>query len=1086
MNPRPHYRMVLVLILASLTAANALHGQGVLAEIRGIVTDSSGQAIPKAVVTVLDVTKGWTRQLSTNEQGEYEIPELEADKFTLTAEAPGFQKSVRQGVILQTGQQAQINFTLNPGAVTETITVNANSPIAVTNSAALGTVVDEKKVEELPLNGRQFWQLAQLVPNAYPPIPNSSLSFRGGFNIAGQPEVNNNYILDGIDDSDEATMQPTVSPSVDGIQEFKVLTGVYEAEYGRFSGGQILITTKSGSNHFHGTAYEFFRNSALDAKNYFAPSGPIAALHRNDYGGSLGGPIKKNHTFFFATYEGVRLSQQTNLLTTVPTLQERSGNLSDLKNSHGQPVVPIDPSTGQPFPSDTVPINSISAQLLQYYPLPNRPANIANGNNYLFSETGTNKQDQFSARVDQNISQNNTVFVSYQYQNSNAFLPNNTLCGSSTLPGFGCTTPELDQAISVHDAEVFSPSVINEFRAGYNRIRTNRFLQDAADGDVLAQLGIPTSGSNGVGAQAYPNLGVPSIGVSGYATLGGATNLPQGRRDNSYNIVDSLSWIKGPHALKFGVDFKRFIYNLQYWQDGRGVFSFNGEYTGSALADFLLGDLRSTARDPGNPQVNSFTASTDFFAEDEWQVTHTLTFTYGLRYELDFPEGERQDRISTFDPVTGLVPVANGELLNIDPTTGQLVNVGTSPLIGEVWHLQTHNFAPRLGLAWQPFGDQKTVIRAGYGIFYDQVVAGNGISQMWRGIPFRIRQSFTNTPSNTVATWTNPYPSGVSNAGGFTPNGINPNYKTASVDEWSASVDRELQSDLSLELSYLGSHGNHLQESYNLNQPVPGPGLIQSRVPYSQWGAITWVDSNGESSYNSGSVRVERRYSQGLTLLASYTYSHSYDDAPYSGSIQFANPLSLMSEWAPSDFDIHNRFVTSFTYELPFGAGKPFGSDSGKLTRAFISGWQVNGILVLQSGLPFSVTTSKDISNTGLSSQFANLLPGIDPNVSNPTPAHWFNTSAFSDAEPAGTYAFGDAPRNLLRSGGIDNLDFGLYRHLRVTEGSQVEFRAELFNIFNHPDFAAPTANVESPSFGTVGGTTEASREIQLALKYIF
>ncbi|HEV2274104.1 MAG TPA: carboxypeptidase-like regulatory domain-containing protein [Acidobacteriaceae bacterium] len=1072
------------------SAARPAAAQGVLAEIRGTVRDNSGLVVPSAPVTVLDTTKGWTRKTTTNESGQYQFSELPTDNFTVSVEAPSFQKDVRQGILLQTGQQAQIDFTLTPGEVSETVTVVENASQVQTDDATLGTVIDTRKILELPLNGRVFWQLAQLVPNAYPPIHNSSLSFRGGFNVAGQPEVNNNYLLDGIDNSDAATMQPVVSPSVDGIHEFKVLTGVYDAEYGRFSGGQILITTKSGGNKIHGSAYEFYRTSALDAKNYFSP-GTLPSFTRNQYGGTAGGPIAKDRAFYFGTYEGLRLTQQISSLATVPTLQDRTGNLSDLVSSSGRPIVVLNPATGKPFPGNQLPaLDPVSQQLLSYYP---QPTYAGTANNYLFSETRTQQGDQFSVRVDDTLWTNNTAFVSYQYQEMNAFEPSNALCGSSVLPGFGCTTPELDQAISLHDTQIFSSSLINEARVGFNRIRTNRFLQDASYGDVLSKLGIPTTGANGVGEQSGENMGVPSVTISGYSTLGGATNLPQGRRDNTYNVVDSLSWIKGNHSFKFGGDFKRFMYNLGFYQDGRGVFAFNGQYTTNALADFLLGDLLSTARDPGNPGVHSFTNSADFFAQDEWQLTPRFTLNYGLRYEINFPEGEKNNRISSFDPATGLVPVANGELLNIDPTTGELVNVGVSPLTGSIWHLDKTNVAPRIGFAYQPFGNQKTVFRGGYGIFYNQLVAGNGISQMWRGIPFRTRQTFLNRNSSSypkpalTATWTNPFPSGVTNAGGYTPNGINANYATAANQEWSLSVDRDLQRDLTLELTYLGSHGTHLQESYNINQPPPGPGAIQPRRPYNQWGGITWIDSNGFGHFNSFAAQLTRRYSQGMTLLSSYTYAHSLDDAPYSGAA-IQNPRDLAASYGSSDFDVRHRLVTSFTYELPFGTDKPYGSNLNSIAKGFISGWQVNGIFVYQTGNPFTVTTSKDMSNTGASSTgtYANRLPGADIQVAHPGPAKWFNTAAFSDVLPAGTYAFGNSGRNILTADGTVDFDFGLYRRVQTTESTQLELRAELYNSMNHPDFTAPSANLEASSFGRITSTTSTSRETQFAVKFLF
>ena len=1096
------FRAFYPLLLASTALVQpAFHAtaQGVLAEIHGIVTDSTGSAIPGATILIVNDTKGWRRSILSNSQGEYTLPELEADSVTLTVNASGFRENVRRGIKLQTGQQARVDFTLSTGEASDVITVTADASLLQSSDATIGAVVDQRKIVELPLNGRQFFQLAQLVPNVFPPITGSSLAFRGGFNVAGQAEVNNNYLLDGIDNSDEATMQPTVSPSIDGLQEFKLLTGVYSAEYGRFSGGQILITTKSGSNSLHGSAYEFYRTSALDAKNYFSP-GVVPPYKRNQYGASIGGPISRNHTFFFGTYEGLRLSQQISALATVPTLAERSGNLSDLMSKYQLRTNPNgtvtggiqNPQTGAPYTNYQIPtINPVAMQLLNFFPL---PTSAGTANNYTFSEIRTQQQDQFSTRVDQTLPHGNTVFVSYQYQLSNAFEPSNSLCGSSVLPGFGCTTPELDQAIAIHDTQVLLSNLVNEFRIGYNRIRTNRALQDAALGDVDDQLGIPPHTTNGVGLQAGSNQGVPRVTLTGYSVLGGATNLPQGRRDNTYNLVDSLSWTKGKHSLKFGGDFKRFLYNLQYYQDGRGVFTFNGQYTNSPLADFLLGDLYTSTRDPGYPGVNSFTASSDFYALDQYQITPKLTVTYGLRYELDFPEGERKNRIASFDPATGYIPVADGELLNLNSTTGTLVSVASqSGLIGQVWHLRKGNLAPRVSVSVQPFGP-KTTLRAGYGILYNQVTAGNGISQLWRGLPFRTLQTFTNPNSASfpkptpTASWSNPFPGGITNAGGYTPSGINANYRTANVQQWSLTVDRELQKDLALEVTYLGSHGSDLQESYNINQPTPAAGAIQARRPYTQWGPITYVNSNGGSSFNSLALQLTRRFSQGLTLLSSYTYSHSLDDAPYSGFIQ--NPLNLASQWSSSDFDIKHRSVTSFTYELPFGSGKPFGASWKSVPREAISGWQLNGIFSFQTGLPFTVTTTKDIANVGLSSTYAQLVPGQTPARANPTPNLWFNTAAFTDVlYPTNTtpvYAYGNSGRNLLRQDGVNNLDAGLYRRVVVHREMQLQFRFEAYNILNHPSFGAPTANVESTSYGTVSTTTSNARQTQFAVKILF
>ena len=1063
-----------VLIFAAWPSA--VWGQGVTSAIRGTASDSSGATVSGATITINDVTKGWTRTATTGSNGEYEFLQLPpADTFTLSAELTGFKKEVRSGVILQTGQQSRVDFVLAPGQVSESVTITENASLIQSEDAAVGAVVDERKVKELPLNGRQFWQLAQLVPNVFPATQNSTLGFRGGFNVSGRGEAMNNYLLDGVDNSDAATMQPTVRPSVDGIQEFKVLTGIYNAEYGRFAGGQILITTKSGSNQFHGTAYEFLRNSALDARNFFSPK-DVPAFRRNQFGASIGGPIVKNKTFFFATYEGLRLSSQTSGLTTVPTAALGAGNLNGLGNVK-------DPLTGAPFPNNTIPaarLDPVSQQILKYWPAPTSPG-LAN--NYLFSALGTQQDNQFSARIDHAFSANNHLFGSYQFQERTTFYPSNTACALRFVPGFGCTEPERDQLLSISDVHVFSPNLVNELRLGYNRIRTNRNPEDAKFGNVGQLLGIPQSSAAGLEG----NKGLPQISIPGFATLGGASNLPNGRRNNTYNIVEGLSWIKGAHTLKFGGDYKHFIYNymMSEWASNRGSFTFNGQYTGQAFADFLLGDLRSASQSPGDPATRSYTTSEGFYVQDDWKIGQRLTISYGVRYEIFFPQHERLNKIATFDPATGLVPVTNGQLLNVN-SAGQLVNVGTSPILDTAWKLQKNNLAPRFGFAWRPFSDNRTVLRGGYGIFYNLLADGNGISQLFRGIPFRANQTFTNTPTQLVSTWSNPFPTNVGvSVGGYTANGVAYNFLTPYVQQWSFGLQREVAHDLILETTYLGSKGTHLPLTRNLNQPVPGPGTIQSRRPYPQWGSVTWVDSIGNSSYNSLAVRVERRYSAGLSLLASYTYSHSIDNGGGSGdgeaSIQ--DPRNVAANRGDSEFDIRHRLVTSVVYELPFGKGRSIGSGLPAFLRAPISGWETTGIITLQSAPPFTVTTSTDISNTGGNNRPFQIG---DPHLANPTPTSWFNTAAFSIAQPAGTYSYGNVGRNTLRGDGTQNIDIGLFRNFSITEKVGLQFRTEVFNVMNHANFGLPVRDFSSSSFGQVTQTSTSSRQIQFGLKILF
>jgi hypothetical protein len=802
----------------------------------------------------------------------------------------------------------------------------------------------------------------------------------------------------------------------------------------------------------------------------------VPAFRRNQFGASNGGRIVRNRTFYFATYEGLRLSSQTTGLGSVPTPALASGDLN------GLPGVIKDPTTNAPFPGNIIPadrISPVSRGLLKYFPAPTGPGLT---NNYNFSELGTEQDNQFSGRIDQIISAKDNLFVSYQFAQRTTFYPSNTACALRFTPDFGCTEPERDQGLSLNHVHIFGPSLVNELRVGFNRIRTNRNIEDAKFGNVDQALGIP---QNGTGVEG--NLGLPQVSITGFSTIGGSNGLPNGRRDNPYNLVENLSWIKGAHTFKFGADYKQFIYNymMSSWASSRGAFTFNGLYSGNAFADFLLGAIRSTSQNPGDPSVRSYTPSAGFYAQDEWKVARNITLSYGIRYELFFPERERLNKIASFDPATGFVPVSTGDLYNADPT-GKLVRVGASNIGSTAWKLQTNNFAPRVGIAWRPFSGDHTVIRSGYGIFYNLLPDGNGISQLFRGIPFRANQTFTNTATQQLATWTNPYPtnSGVA-VGGYTPSGVAYDLKTPYVQQWSAGIEHQVSHDLVIEATYLGSKGTHLLLSRNLNQPVPGPGAIQARRPYPQWGSISWVDAIGTSTYHSLALRVERRYSNGLSLLAAYTYSHSLDQGGGSGDGEAAiqDPLNIAANKGSSDFDIRHRLVTSVVYQLPFGRGKGLGASLPAFVRVPISGWETTAIATFQSGPPFSVTTSTDISNTGAANR--PFVVG-DPNLGDPSPARWFNTAAFSIALPPGIYSYGNTGRNTIRADGTQNVDLGLFRNFTVRERLGLQFRSEVFNVLNHPNFGLPGRDASSATFGQVSQTSTSSRQIQFGLKLLF
>jgi hypothetical protein len=1035
-------------------------GQDINATLRGTVHDSSGAVIAGAAVKITSNERGISRSVVTNGSGDYVVAELAPESYAVSAVAAGFQSQTRKDFVLQVGQEARLDFTLQVGQATEHVEVTGSAPLIQSEDQSIGDVVDEKKVRELPLNGRNAFTLALLAANAFGAIGTTTPS------VSGNPSVNNNYLLDGIQNNDRTTGSPAQKPTVDGIQEFRVLTGTYQAEYGRQSGGQIIMTTKSGSNSLHGTSYEFFRNNNLDSRGFFSQT-TLPPFTRNQYGGSLGGRIQKNKTFFFLTYEGLGAKQVSIGKTTVPTLLERGGNFSELS----APITVNGIKTTQLLPSQ---INPVSEVLLQYWPLPNTGGLT---NNYISTTVSPQQTNQFSGRIDRVISANNNLFVSYQFYNSYSF-------SASTIPGFGTGVPARTQAVSLTDDHIFTPALVNELRIGYNRWYALDLQQDNALGDVIQQLGLPQGGPNGFAPTGPQTGGVPSISVTGFAGIGSGQNLPQSREDNTFNYVDALTWTHGSHTLKFGADIEHFYKHSYFVTSGRGGFTFNGQFTGNAFADFLSGGIRTSANGLGDPNQDPYTTAAGMYAQDDWKVSRNLTLNIGLRYELFDPQKERVNKLDTFDLNNGTLLDGQGQAFGVNSVTGALVQVGTANLGDTIYNEPHKNFAPRFGFAYRVGKDNRTVVRGGYGIFYDQLVVGNGLYQNYGlGPPYVLTTNYTNTTTNAPVTWSNPFPAGVS-AGSISPFGVNPNLPTPYRQQWSFGVQREVIRDLLLDVSYLGSNGDHLPLRYNINQPTPGPGAIQARRPFPAWATVDWLDDVGTSSYNALTVRLERRYTNGLSFLSSFVYSKALDlGTTASSGTNPQNPLDLAAEWGPSTFNAKFHYVASVVYELPFGKGRHWMRAAPSWVDAVAGGWEVTGIITLQTGNPFNVTTSDDISNTGGADR--PFVVG-NPNLSNPTILKWFNTAAFSNIVPGGGYAYGNAGRDILAGPGLQNFDLGLFRNIRLTERFRMQVRWEAFNALNHANFSNPTADANSSSFGQISSTSTSNRDVQFGVKVLF
>jgi hypothetical protein len=1095
-------------ILCLSSAASTVFGQNIRATITGLVADQSGAVVPNARVTTTNTGTNETRSVVTNSDGNYTIPQLQPGDYTLTTEAAGFKKVV-QRITLQTGQEARLDLQLTTGAVTDLVEITAAAPVVSTEDGSLGNVVDQKKIVELPLNGRDYLQLAQLQPNVFQPAQGSTLGFRGGFNVAGSSEATNNFLKDGIDNSDETTGQPLHKPIVDAVREFKVLTGTYAAEYGRMSGGQIIVTTKSGANQFHGSAFEFHRNAIFDARNFFVADKPD--FRRNQYGGVLGGPIRQDRTFFFAGYEGQRRGSQDAALATVPIAAFKQGDFSSIATALRNPF-----NNNQPFAGNLIPQSLWSRQgagLLALFPNPNR---TGNSNNLASTATGKTSADQFSVRLDHKFGEKDNFYGVYERADSDEFYPlANPQCGGRLVAGFGCSDVGRAHHIALNWTHIFSQRLVAEARVGYNRLAIFRLHEDR-DRDVVNALGI--GGLPDVGKTPFNN-GSPEIRVTGYSLIGGPTNLTNGRHDNTYHYIGNLTWILDKHTLKGGADIRRFLYNSFFTSFGRGSFRFDGRYTGNAVADLLLGLPFQADRNLGEPFHNAKTFSSGYYLQDDWKPTSKLTLNLGLRYELNLPPIESVNKISSFDPDTSTIKVAGDREAFINPATG-LLEIRSRPGIGRrLWETDTNNFAPRLGLAWRLFGDNKTVLRAGFGTFYNLQAVGNGITPLSRNSPFRQRQTAIYTAAQRPS---------LVNA--FTGNpsviapGIDPKFRTAYTNQWSLGIQRELAQNLVLEVAYQGSEGHKLPQGVDINQALPPSAQciatptaagcsLAARRPFRGFGSITggYVQSIGNSNFHSLQTRVERRLSSGLSFLSSYTWSKSIDQtsgittvSESSGGAQ--NARNLRAERGPSDFDVSHRWVLSYVYDLPFGGSGRF-TPANRIAKALASGWQVNGIFTVQTGRPFTVITGVDNSSTGANGGTISDRPNLigDPHLANPGPNRWFNPCTLladgttrRNCQTGDTPAwrinapgtFGNAGRNLLRGPGLKNFDLGIARFFKITERHRLQFRAEVFNLANHPNFFLPIANAAGANFGTISRAVEsgagAQRQIQFALKYLF
>jgi outer membrane receptor protein involved in Fe transport len=1081
------------------------------ASLTGLITDSTGAVTANAVVTATNKATNVSQTTKSDSSGYYTFPTLPVGTYTISVELQGFKKSVRDDVALAVGQKARLDVALEVGQVSETVSVTSSATLLATQEATTGGVIENRLVRDLPLSIRNWDDLLGLIAGVqndrYTEEGGGTAAGRtGGANVHGVRSLQNNFVLDGVDNNSISTNVQELTtqvarPSVDSINEFKVSTNPYNAENGRSPGAVISVTTKGGGNEFHGTVYEFHRNRVFDANNFFLNRAgrPKGQNIQNQFGGNLGGPILKNRAFFFFNYEGTRIRKGQTRIGNVPTANEIRGDFSAAaaaanKTTYATLIDRVGDcvGAGNPFPNNQIPtrcLDPVSQRILALLPAPNvvPDSGPLNANNFVRQPNIIDDTDSYTTRGDWNISNNDNIFVRYTYTDRFRFVPGTFggIADGTSTSAFGRLFMKGHSA-AIGWNHIFSPRLVNEFRLGWGR-NVSRATQDPFGLNTLAEIGIKGVPDSPVYSGGLPGINISARGGtlvigggSGLDRIGSPDFLPKFQVTNQFQYFDSVSFTWGAHQLKFGVDLRAPMRNIFLDVPGlRGSLTFDGQRTNVGLADFLLG-YPSGAQLSNLAVIDQRLWMYSNFFQDDWKVTPKLTINLGLRYDFATWPYEGADRIANFDP-----------------KTGKTFTPENSPYGKSLVKSDKNNFAPRVGLAYQL--SQKTVIRAGYGRFYMLFERAGSEDQLGENLPFLVNNvvSATNTTSTV---------NGIRLRNGFNLSldpsavnpttvrvrAVNPEAKTPSVDQWNLGIQRLLPADFVLTIDYVGTKGTHLSVLRNLNQQFfNADGTGTGIIPYPAFGPIEYRDNGGNSSYHGVELTADKRFSKGLSLHGAYTFSKSIDNAMEhlfsGGSNSFMqNARDLRQQRGRSDFDYRHRFAASYLYELPFGKGKEYLNNG--VVSEIVGGWRLSGIVNMRSGRPFTVFAS---SNNGLVGNRGGLANAVADCLSNGkllssirTIDNWFNVNAFSAPTPA---RLGNCGRNTLDGPGLSNVDFALARSFKnFGENRSLEFRWEVFNAFNHPQFGLPDRNRNSSTVGRITTLAGDPRVMQFALKFYF
>lgn len=1061
--------LVALVACALLLAGSPAHAQATGA-LSGVVSDNSGALLPGATVTVVNAGTGQTRTATSGGDGFYTVPLLQPGTYKVTAGLQGFSALTRDGVKVTVSETARVNLVLQVGGRTEDVTVVGEAPLVETSNATMGIVIDEKKVVDLPLNGRNFTQLGTLIPGVVAPpaglggaagdaTPGGFGAVTSGFSVNGMRNQSNNFLLDGATNNDTFNTGFVLRPPPDAIQEFKILTHSYNAEYGRNAGSVVNVVTRSGSNRWHGAAWEFNRDDSLQAYNFFAPRDqPKPNLKQNQFGASLGGPLKKDKLFVFGYYEGYRNTSGTTTNLLVPSEAQRAGNFA------GATI--LDPRTGQAFPGGIIPssrLDPIALKLLaDFMPLPNAP-----GNRYIVSPDVVDNRDQAGGRLDYRLTDKHQVLARYLWSHTDRTSPR------TVQPADQKAVAKLWD-VMLADTYMFSSTLINQARFSLNKIDAQPAV---TSGRQNSEYGINVPNTNPLAP------GLPFIAISGFPGLGDPQQPFVQRNNDVFQFTDDLTWLRGRHSLKFGVDVRRERMFIAFINRPNGDYTFSSAITGSALVDFLIGAPAQFRRTTQQTIQDGHGWLYAGYAQDEFRASDRLTLSLGVRYELPTPFVDKSDAMAVIAPgqqSTKFPQAPNGLLYPGDPGI---------PRGG--YKTDKNNIAPRLAAIWDPTGKGKTSVRAAWGIFYD-ALAGQG-DFFQSGVlapPFTPLLELNATRANPFLSFANPLSTVTGGPSLFPPSltiiGWGPEFKTPWAMHYNLTVQQQIGGSIGAEVGYVGSRGKNLPIFTEINPIVTPP----STRKYPAFALLRPTLSEAESWYNSLQASVRMRPNRGLNFLASYTLGHAVDHISglnIGGENRPALPIvlgddasiqrSLDYEKGDAFFDARHRFVVSFGYELPKLV------DKGGLMRNVLGGWQLNGIFQAQTGFPLTVIDPV-LDIYGMTNR-PNM--SCDPNAgASHTVQQWFNTNCFQRRAVAATAAGpGDQPRNAVRGPGFNRTDLSIFKFFSFAKEHQLQVRIEAFNLFNQARFGQPVINSSAANFGAITSADDG-RVIQLGVKYSF